>query len=234
MNGLRQLLRLWPRQIGNQCLVMLALGTLFGWLAPTQTTWLKPLATVFLQASQIVVMPYLICELIVGFGRLRSGSLTVLARRGGLVLLGLWIAGAVMVIGLPLFLPPLVTSEFFHAGLFERTEPANILTTYLPDNIFAALAADNFPAVVLFSCLLGILLQGIDERDQLLGPLTVIRQLFSRMNKLVVKLIPYGIFALIALNVARLNGDQLIRMQGLIALCAMAFVVLSLGCIVCL
>lgn len=224
-----RLLGLWPKQIGNQCLVMLVAGTLVGWLAPAQTTWLNPLATLFLQASQIVVMPYLICELIVGFGRLRSGSLAMLARRGGMVLLGLWLTGSLVVVGLPMFLPPLVTSEFFHAGLFERTEPADLLTTYLPDNIFGALAADNFPAVVLFSCLLGILLQGIDERDQLLAPLTVIRQLFSRLNKLVVKMIPYGIFALIAINVARLNGDQLIRMQGFIALCAMAFVLLSLA-----
>ena len=231
---MRRLLGLWPRQIGNQCLVMLVVGTLFGWLAPAQTTWLQPLATVFLQASQIVVMPYLICELIVGFGRLRSGSLAVLARRGGLVLLGLWLAGAMVVVGLPMFLPPLVTSEFFHAGLFERAEPANLLTTYLPDNIFGALAADNFPAVVLFSCLLGILLQSIDERDQLLAPLAVIRQLFNRLNKLVVKLIPYGIFALIAINVARLNGDQFIRMQGFIALCAMAFLLLSITAVLCL
>ena len=234
MNGIKRLLRLWPRQIGNQCLVMLVAGTLFGWLAPDQTPALQPLATVFLQASQIVVMPYLICELIVGFGRLRPGSLAVLARRGGLVLVGLWLAGSLLVIGLPLSLPPLVTSEFFHAGLFERTEPANLLTTYLPDNIFGALAGDNFPAVVLFSCLLGILLQSIDERDQLLAPLAVIRQLFSRLNKLVVKLIPYGIFALIAINIARLNGDQLIRMQGFIALCATAFLLLSLASVLCL
>jgi len=231
---MKRLLQLWPSQIGNQCLVMLAAGTLFGWLAPGQTPWLKPLATVFLQASQIVVMPFLICELIVGFGRLRAGSLEVLARRGGLVLLGLWLAGSLVVVGLPLFLPPLVTSEFFHAGIFERTEPANLLTTYLPDNIFGALAADNFPAVVLFSCLLGILLQSIDERDHLLAPLAVIRQLFVRLNKLVVKLIPYGIFALIAINVASLNGDQFIRMQGFIALCAIAFVLLSVGAALCL
>ena len=85
---------------------MLAAGILFGLLAPAQTPWLKPLATVFLQASQIVVMPFLICELIVGFGRLREGSLSELASRGGVVLLGLWLAASLLVVGLPLFLPP--------------------------------------------------------------------------------------------------------------------------------
>ena len=208
---------------------MLAAGVVFGLMAPAQTVLLKPIATIFLQASQLIVMPFLICELIVGFGKLQPGSLKLLARRGGLVLLGLWLAGALAVITLPLFLPQLVTSEFFHAGLFERTEPADLLKTYLPENIFEALANDNFPAVVLFSSLLGILLQSIPERDALLEPLSVIRTLFKRLNKLVVMLIPYGIFALIARNIAQLQPDDLIRMQGFLSLSLIAFVLLSLA-----
>ena len=230
MNRLRWQ-RLWPQQIGNQCLLMLAAGLLFGLLAPAHTGWLQPVATVFLQASQIVVMPFLICELIVGFGKLQPGSLVLLARRGGAVLLGLWLAGALVVLVLPLFLPTLVTSGFFHTGLFERAEPSDLLKTYLPDNIFGALAADNFPAVVLFSCLLGILLQGIPERDELLKPLGVIRTLFKRLNKLVVVLIPYGIFALIARNVAQLKPDDLIRLQGYLSLSLIAFVLLTLAAV---
>jgi len=225
---LRQLLRLWPRQIGNQCLLMLGAGAVLGWFAPAHVQWLQPLATVFLQASQIVVMPFLICELIVGFGRLTPGSLGQLARRGGLILLALWLAASVLVIALPQFLPPLVTSEFYHAGLFEVQQPRDLLATYLPDSIFTALADDNFPAVVLFSCVLGILLQGLEDRDQLLRPLAVMRDVFKRLNKLVVRLIPFGIFALIAINVARFDGGQLIRIQGFFVLCLISFVVLTL------
>lgn len=229
-----RLLALWPRQIGNQCLLMLAVGALLGWLAPGQTHWLEPLATVFLQASQIVVMPFLICELIVGFGRLRPGSLRQLAGRGGLVLLGLWLAASLLVIVLPLFLPPLVTSEFYHAGLFDLHQGDDLLKTYLPDSIFTALATDNFPAVVLFSCVLGILLQGIEEREDLLQPLAVMRSVFKRLNKLVVRLIPFGIFALIAINVSRINSEQLIRIQGFFALCLVCFLVLTLLCVLAL
>ncbi|MBD1193104.1 cation:dicarboxylase symporter family transporter [Vulcanococcus sp. Clear-D1] len=224
-----RLLALWPKQIGNQCLLMLLAGTAFGLLAPSQTGWLTPVGTVFLQASQIVVMPFLICELIVGFGRLQVGTLPLLARRGGLVLLGLWLAAGVLVVVLPLFLPQLVTSEFFHAGLFEKPASADLLKIYVPENIFGALAADNFPAVVLFSSLLGVLLQGVPERDELLKPLSVIRALFKRLNKLVVLMIPYGIFALIARNVASLDVDDLIRMQGYLSLSLIAFVLLTLS-----
>ncbi|MCP9817425.1 cation:dicarboxylase symporter family transporter [Synechococcus sp. GreenBA-s] len=220
----------WPRSIGNQCLLMLALGLAYGLLWPGSTALLRPLAKVFLQASQIVVMPFLICELVVGFGSLQTGMLRSFARSGLVVLAGLWMAAGMVVIALPQFLPPLVTSQFFHAGLFERPAPVDLLEVYLPDNIFSGLAADNFPAVVLFSAVLGVLLQGLDERRRLLEPLQVIRQLFARLNKLVARIIPYGIFALTALNVAQLDWAQLLRIQGFFQLSLLAFLLLTLLC----
>jgi Na+/H+-dicarboxylate symporter/ABC-type amino acid transport substrate-binding protein len=221
---------LWPQQIGNQCLLMLALGAVFGCTWPQATGALTPLAKLFLQASQIVVMPFLICELVVGFGSLRPGMLRTFARSGLVVLLGLWISGALVVLALPRFLPPLITSQFFHSGLFERPAPVDLLEVYLPDNIFAGLAADNFPAVVLFSAVLGMLLQGIEHKRQLLEPMEVMRQLFGRLNKLVARIIPYGIFALTALNVARLDWSQLLRIQGFFQLSLVAFLLLTLLC----
>ena len=231
MGMFRLLQAIWPRSIGNQCLLMLPLGLLLGWLFPQQVLVLKPLAKVFLQASQIVVMPFLICELVVGFGSLRPGMLRTFARSGLVVLLGLWVAGGLVVLLLPQFLPPLVTSQFFHSGLFERPEPVDLVEVYLPDNIFTGLAADNFPAVVLFSAVLGVLLQGIEVKQQLLEPLEVVRQLFVRLNKLVACIIPYGIFALTALNVARLDWPQLLRIQGYLQLSLLAFLVLTLLCV---
>jgi Na+/H+-dicarboxylate symporter/ABC-type amino acid transport substrate-binding protein len=210
---------------------MLVAGALVGLLLPAHVGLLRPLATIFLQTSQVVVMPFLICELIGGFGRLSPGSLGKFATRGGVILLCLWLAAALLVTLLPLFLPHLVTSEFYHVGLFDTTQPRDLLTTYLPDNIFGALAADNFPAVVLFSCVVGILLQASPERGALLQPLAVITDVFKRMNKLVVRLAPYGIFAMMAMNAARFNPQEIIRIQGLFALCLISFVVLSLGCI---
>ena len=220
--------RLWPAQVGNQCLLMLGAGVVFALIAPTHTQWLQPIGRIFLRASQIVVMPFLICELLVGFGNLPSGSWTKLLKRAGLTLLALWTTATVAVILLPQFLPVLVTSEFYHTGLFDQHQSADLLKTYLPDNIFGALAADNFPAVVLFSSLLGILLQTIPDREALLMPLAVIRDLLKRLNKLVVLMIPYGIFALVAINVARLSSDDLIRIQGYFGLSLVAFVILTL------
>ena len=73
MTARKRLFSLWPRSIGNQCLLMLPLGLMVGLLWPEAAEMLKPVGRVFLQASQIVVMPFLICELVVGF----QGSLEV-------------------------------------------------------------------------------------------------------------------------------------------------------------
>jgi proton glutamate symport protein len=225
-----RLLWFWPRSIGNQCLLMLPLGVLVGVVWPQAAQGLQPVGRAFLQASQIVVMPFLICELVVGFGSLGPGMLRSFSRSGLVVLLGLWSAAGLVVVLLPSFLPPLVTSQFFHPGLFERPQPVDLLEVYLPDNIFTGLAADNFPAVVLFSSVLGILLQGIETKARLLEPLEVMRQLFSRLNRMVARIIPFGIFALTALNSARMDWPQLLRIQGYFQLSMLGFVVLSLLC----
>lgn len=224
-------LRLWPRSLGNQCLLMLPLGLALGLLWPGAALSLQPLAQLFLQASQIVVMPFLICELVVGFGSLQSGMLRSFARSGLVVLLSLWAAGAAVVLLLPAFLPPLVASQFFHVGLFERPQPVDLLGLYLPDNIFSGLAADNFPAVVLFSAVLGVLLQGVEAKGRLLEPLAVMQQVFARLNRLVARSVPLGILALTALNSARLEWAQLLRIQGFFQLSMLGFAGLSLLCL---
>lgn len=209
---------------------MLPLGVLLGLLWPRGATLLSPLGTLFLQASQIVVMPFLMCELVVGFGALRPGMLNRFARTGLVVLLGLWGMAAGLLLLLPQFLPPLVTSQFFYSGLLVRPAPVDLLKLYVPDNIFTGLAQDNFPAVVLFSAVLGVLLQGLDHKERLLEPLAVMRELFVQLNRLVARIIPFGILALTAINTTRIDLPQLLRIQGFFQLSVLGFVLLSLLC----
>ncbi|MEB3199554.1 MAG: cation:dicarboxylase symporter family transporter [Synechococcaceae cyanobacterium] len=223
-----QRLPFWPRGVGNQCLLMLVVGALLGSLLPSSAGWLDPVGVIFLQVSQIVVMPYLICQLIVGLGKLSQASLRQLLSNGTVVLIGIWVLGGLFVLLLPLSLPQLVYSGFFYSQIFRTPADPDLLRTYIPDNIFTALAADNFPASVLFSAVLGVLLQSMDNRGDLLPALEVIRGVFERLNKLVVKIIPYGILALSAKAFASLSLEQLIRIQGFFQLSLLALVGLSL------
>lgn len=218
--------RWWPSSIGGQCLLGLVAGILAALLLGPKAELLTPLGQIFLRASQISVMPYLICELIGALGSLRSASMRLLSRTGGLILLAILASGALAVLLLPALLPTLSSSAFFSPELLQPQEPPDLVSTYLPFNIFTALADDNFPAVVLFAAVLGVLLQGLPRRELLLEPLDQLRMLFRRLNKLVARIAPIGILGLTATTLSSLSPELLIRSQALLVLNLVALVLL--------
>jgi len=57
--------------------VAILLGVAQGRLLPAVVPWLAPLRVVGLQASQLVVMPYLVCEVLHALGSRPAGALAV-------------------------------------------------------------------------------------------------------------------------------------------------------------
>ncbi|MEB3331470.1 MAG: cation:dicarboxylase symporter family transporter [Synechococcaceae cyanobacterium] len=220
--------RLWPRSIGSQCLLGLVFGIAVVLALPGAVPLLRPVGQIFLRASQVVVMPYLTVEVIGALGGLSDRSLRQLGRFGGLVLLSLIALGSLLVFWLPGLLPPLVSSAFFSPELLRRPPEPDLIATYLPFNIFTALATDNFPAVVLFAGVLGVVLQGLPEKEVLLVPLRQLRLLFRRLNSLVIRLAPAGVLALTATTLQSMSSDQILRSQGLLLINMIALVVLAL------
>lgn len=219
---------LWPRSLGLRCLLAIALGVALGRLLPAVVPWLGPLGVIGLQASQLVVMPYLVCEVLHALGSLPAGSLAGLLRRGGVVLLVLWLLGALAVLLMPAMLPPLVASQFFTPALLAVPEGLDLVRTYVPANLFEALASDNVPAVVLVCAVLGVLLQRHGDRDDLLRPLAVLRALFRDLNRIVAALIPLSILALSARSAANSDPSLLLRLQGLFWISLVACLALGL------
>ena len=224
---------LWPRSLGMRCLLATVLGVVLGRLLPAAVPWVAPLGVMGLQASQLVVMPYLVCEVLHALGQLPEGSLGDLARRGGAVLLLLWVLGVLAVLLMPAMLPPLIGSDFFTPALLAIPERLDLVRTYVPANLFQALANDNVPAVVLLCAVLGVLLQRHPDRNVLLRPLAVLRALFRDLNRIVAGLIPLSIVAIAARSAATADLAALLRLQGvfwitLVAALAMALVLLAL------
>lgn len=217
-----------PRTIGSQCLLGLLLGGLLAVLLPGLAPWLIPLGQIFLRASQIVVMPYIICELVGALGGLSSTSMRLLARFGGLVLLALLLVGSLLVLWLPSLLPDLNASGFFQPESLISPSPPDLIATYLPFNIFTALAQDNFPAVVLFATVAGVMLQGLPRRQLLLEPLEQLRLMFRRLNTLVIRLAPLGVLALTATTLRQMSVAELLRSQALLLINLVALTVLVL------
>lgn len=216
-----------PRTIGSQCLVALGIGILLAYGLPLFNPVLEPLGQIFLRASQIVVMPYLLCELLGALGGLSSASMRQLGRFGGLVLLLELLFGSLLVLWLPTLLPQLDSSGFFRPESLLTPAPPDLIATYLPFNIFSALAEDNFPAAVLFAAVLGMVLQGLPEKQILLVPLEQLRLLFRRLNGLVIRMAPLGVLALTATTLRSLSQEELLRSQGLLLINLVALLVVT-------
>jgi len=216
-----------PRTIGSQCLLALLLGLVLAYQLPVLAPLLRPLGQIFLRASQIVVMPYLLCELVGALGGLSGRSMRLLGRFGAVVLLLVLLIGALLVIWLPSLLPRVDSSAFFRPESLLNPDPPDLIATYLPFNIFTALSQDNFPAAVLFAAVLGIVLQGMPEKRILLVPLEQLRLLFRRLNALVIRMAPVGVLALTATTVRSLSREELVRSQGLLLLHLVALLVVT-------
>ena len=148
MSDLLQRLKTVP--FGVKCLLGLILGTLAAWLVPDYAEDWSIIGTIFIRASQLVTMPFIMLELACSLGGLSSASLRTLLRTGGVVFVLLVILASIAVIIVPTWLPPLTSSNFFNPSLLDDPPQVNLIEKLIPFNIFAAMAEDNFPAVVLF------------------------------------------------------------------------------------
>ena len=177
-------------------------------------------------------MPFLICELVASLGSLSNKAISNLFRGGLFSVLLIWGMGAAMVLWLPQYLPNSPASNFFNPSQLRAQQPTDLIALYIPFNIFSALASDNFPGVVLYSAVLGIILQRQSNRTKILDLLNPLRDLFKASIKLASKIIPVGIFALCFNTVATSNSDQLLRSQGFVYLCAIALLIISLASLI--
>lgn len=207
--------RLKAVPFGARCLAGLLLGIIASFFVPTYCCYWEPLGTIFIRASQIVTMPFIMLELVCALGGLSSASLNTLIRTGGLVFLLLVVIGGIAVMFVPTWLPPLTSSSFFSPTILEQAPEVDLLQKFLPYNIFAAMAEDNFPAVVLFSAFAGLVLQRIKGNEILLIPLNSGRELFRKLNKVVLKLTPFAVFALVSNTLVHADKDELIRLHAL-------------------
>jgi len=80
---LRLGLWLWPASVGRRFVVAITLGIAIGRLLPNAVPALEPIGLLGLKASQLMVMPLLICELLLALGSLPKGSMANLLRLGG-------------------------------------------------------------------------------------------------------------------------------------------------------
>jgi Na+/H+-dicarboxylate symporter/ABC-type amino acid transport substrate-binding protein len=167
----------------------------------------------FVKLLQMTVLPYVTVSIIVSVGSLEVAEAKRLGLRAGAAIAGLWLVALIFTFLFPLVFPPSQRASFFTPALLEKPPPFDFVGLYIPSNPFYSLANNIVPAVVLFSILVGVALIGIERKGVLLDVLSVATTTISRATRFIVRLTPYGVFALAATAAGTLHFEQVQRIQ---------------------
>lgn len=197
----------------NWILVGMAAGVFVGLFFGEMSLRIKFIGDAFINLLQMTILPYVIVSLMLGFGSLSIKNAKKLATHGGLLMIAFWGIGLLLVFSLASSFPEAKHLTFFSSTKIADNEEENIVSMFISANFIQSVAEGAVPAVVLFSIVFGVTLMKIEDRDDFLGMLKVLRDVFENMNELIFKISPIGIFAITATAAGSLRPEKLSSMQ---------------------
>ena len=181
----------------------------------------------FVGLLQMTVLPYIMVSIIANLGRMSLTEGKTMVLNGLKVLFLLLGIGVVVLVLLPIALPSWSASSFFKPSIVAVEAPLNFLELYIPSNPFGSMANNVVPAVVLFSIFLGIGLSKIEKKKGLLDGMDVLADALNHINKMVIKMTPYGVFAIAAYNAGTMSFEEIQRLHAYIIIYSIAVLLLG-------
>lgn len=234
------------RHLYVQVLAAIALGALFGWLAPHAAAqdWVKALGDGFVKLIKMAIAPIIFCTVVSGVAHIED------ARKVGRVglkallyfeivstfalALGLLI-GNLAQVGAGFSGKPDPAAIAKYTALAEKRSGVDFLLDIIPDSAIGAFAKGDILQVLLFSLLFGFALLALGERGRALRVIIddVGHAMFG-VIAIIMKAAPIGAFGAMAYTVAKYGSAALLSLAGLVGLfylTAGLFVVFVLGAI---
>ncbi len=235
-------------KLHTQILLALILGAIAGPLLGSVAIEIKPIGDAFINLLVMIVVPLVMASLIVGTASL--GDLRKLGRIG-IKTVGYYLVATALAVALGL-----VAAEALDPGMgMDEAVKARMLTDYagvtaeqlervaekptirdllvriIPRNPFQAMAETNFLQIIFFSILFGVALTILAEgrRKPVLDFLNGVNDAMIVLVKLVMRVAPVGVFALIAAVSAQFGYGVLLTLLKyvLVAIGAMAVFTLT-------
>ena len=209
-------------------LVGIALGIGWGLFFGESGAWVKWIGDVFVGLLQMAVLPYVSLSLICSVARLSSQQGARVARVSIGVLMLLWAIGLLSLLAMSLSFPQWKGGSFFSTSLVEEPVGPNWLSLFIPANPFYSLSQNFVPAIVLFSIGLGVALMRIPNKELLLDRLELLVDGFGRLNGMIVRMSPVGVFGIVGHAAGTLSLGQFKLLQGYILVYAVGTLLLTL------
>jgi Na+/H+-dicarboxylate symporter/ABC-type amino acid transport substrate-binding protein len=199
----------------SQMLVAMFIGFGVGLFFGESVGWLSTIGNAVILLMQMTVLPYILVSLIGGIGKLQKNTAVLIFSRAGLIMLLLWLLALAIIALMPLSFPFVESASFFSTSIIEPAVTIDYFKLYIPSNPFESMAAGYVPAMVVFSIAMGLALIGMegDHKQQILTFMHTSSEIFSRITRGLIKVLPIGIFAMSASAAGTMGVDEFASMQ---------------------
>jgi len=237
-------------KLHTQILVALILGAVLGPIFKGFSIAIKPLGDAFINLLVMVVVPLIMASLIVGTASL--GNLRKLGRIG-LKTVGFYLFATALAVAFGLtaglvFGPGTGMDEEIRDQMVveyaenasarvdqaiaqrERTSIGEFLVRIIPRNPFRAMADTDFLGIIFFALLFGITLTLLAEekRKPIVDVLNSVNDAMIMMVKIVMRVAPIGVFALIAAVAAQFGYQVLLPLFKYVVIAVGTMVVFTI------
>lgn len=214
-----------PKHTGWKITAGLILGILLGVLFGPYCEIFDIVGQAYVGLLQMTVLPYLGLSLIAKTGRLDVSQARRLGLAVLLVLLLFWGIAICLVVLMSFVLPPHQGATFFSSVEETSAPPVDVLSQFIPTNVFRSLSSEFVPAVVVFCLCFGIAMIMVPGKERLLDFLDLCAEGLSRINHFLVRLAPLGLFALSAAAAGTLRVEEFSRLQAYLLMFTVACLV---------
>lgn len=194
----------------------------------------QPLGVLFLRLIQFIIVPLIASSLIVGVAS--TGSIQTLGRIGGKTILyylsTTFIAVSIGLIAALVFTPGAGVDISSGGNVPEATETGgfiNVLLNIIPTNPLESLSSGNILQIIFFAIFLGIGITMVGEKAQpVFRFFDGLAEVMYKITWVIMKLIPIGIFGLLAPIIGEYGISVLLPLIELISVVALACIVHAL------
>ncbi|MGC9373703.1 MAG: dicarboxylate/amino acid:cation symporter [Bacteroidales bacterium] len=193
-----------------QILIAFILAILFGIFLKEYVNYVSWMGDIFLRLLKMIVIPLVLSSIISGivnignegnFGKLGLKTIVYYLTTSSLaIIVGLFMVN-ILQPGVGMDITSIAIDEKIS---IDRPSMGDIFIEIVPENIFHAMASNDFLAIIFFAIIAGIFISKIDKKSNIILAdfFNAFFELFMKITMFVIKLAPYGIFGLIVKVVA--------------------------------
>ncbi|MGH2613519.1 MAG: cation:dicarboxylate symporter family transporter, partial [Rhabdochlamydiaceae bacterium] len=187
----------FKRSLSFQMLLAAFLGIFLGLFLGDLCSVFAPWENAYIMILKVTTIPYLICAVMHGIGKLGYSIAKNILRKGLIFISCMW-AINIICIYLTVYLFP--KSEGMAISSYSNMQPStiNFAELLIPDNIFAALSNNLIPAVIVFGLLIGISLMHLKEKQPFMSVLDTLVNSLTTITGWVSRITPIGTFLILA------------------------------------